>query len=167
MSQPYSVGPVICCSSTRSPPLSPWFLRWIVHDVLVGLWVSRDKINIDLLENYLATATKYAVLGKFRKKERERRFQNSLQQTQVIELPIEDELHCKKILEVIKNEVEHLPERCRLIFKCSREEGKPVKQIARELKLSPKTVENQLTKAIKQLRLATKSLLHSFFSFLL
>lgn len=139
----------------------------IVHDVLVGLWVSRDKINIDLLENYLATATKYAVLGKFRKKERERRFQNSLQQTQVIELPIEDELHCKKILEVIKNEVEHLPERCRLIFKCSREEGKPVKQIARELKLSPKTVENQLTKAIKQLRLATKSLLHSFFSFLL
>lgn len=138
----------------------------IVHDVMVGLWASREKINIDLLENYLATATKYAVLGKFRKKERERKFRNSLQQTQVIELSIEDKLQYKKILEVIKNEVEHLPERCRLIFKCSREEGKPVKQIAQELNLSPKTVENQLTKAMKQLRLATKSFFHSFFSFL-
>lgn len=138
----------------------------IVHDVMAGLWSSREKINIELLENYLATATKYAVLGKLRKKERERQFQNSLQQTPVFELQIEEKLHYKKILEVIKTEVELLPERCRLIFKCSREEGKPVKQIARELNISPKTVENQLTKAIKQLRLATKSFFHSLFSFL-
>ena len=138
----------------------------IVHDVMAGLWSSREKINIELLENYLATATKYAVLGKLRKKERERQFQNSLNQTPVFELQIEEKLHYKKILEVIKTEVELLPERCRLIFKCSREEGKPVKQIARELNISPKTVENQLTKAIKQLRLATKSFFHSLFSFL-
>lgn len=138
----------------------------IVHDVMAGLWSSREKINIELLENYLATATKYAVLGKLRKKERERQFQNSLHQTPVFELQIEEKLHYKKILEVIKTEVELLPERCRLIFKCSREEGKPVKQIARELNISPKTVENQLTKAIKQLRLATKSFFHSLFSFL-
>ena len=138
----------------------------IVHDVMAGLWSSREKINIELLENYLATATKYAVLGKLRKKERERQFQNSLHQTPVFELQIEEKLHYKKILEVIKTEVELLPERCRLIFKCSREEGKPVKQIARELNISPKTVENQLTKAIKQPRLATKSFFHSLFSFL-
>lgn len=138
----------------------------IVHDVMAGLWSSREKISIELLENYLATATKYAVLGKLRKKERERQFQNSLHQTPVFELQIEEKLHYKKILEVIKTEVELLPERCRLIFKCSREEGKPVKQIARELNISPKTVENQLTKAIKQLRLATKSFFHSLFSFL-
>lgn len=138
----------------------------IVHDVMAGLWSSREKISIELLENYLATATKYAVLGKLRKKERERQFQNSLNQTPVFELQIEEKLHYKKILEVIKTEVELLPERCRLIFKCSREEGKPVKQIARELNISPKTVENQLTKAIKQLRLATKSFFHSLFSFL-
>ena len=138
----------------------------IVHDVMVGLWASREKININLLENYLATATKYAVLGKLRKKERERQFKNLLHQTPVVEMTIEEKLHYKKILEVIKIEVERLPERCRLIFKCSREEGKPVKQIASELNLSPKTVENQLTKAIKHLRLATKSFFHSFFSFL-
>lgn len=139
----------------------------IVHDVMVGLWASRGKIKIELLENYLATATKYAVLGQLRKKERERQFQNSQYHAQVIELSVEDQLQFKEILEVIKKEVERLPERCRLIFKCSREQGKPVKQIAKELNISPKTVENQLTKAIRQLRLATKSFFHSFFSIFL
>lgn len=139
----------------------------IVHDVMTGLWASREKISIALLENYLATAAKYAVLGKLRKKERERQFQNSQGQAPVIELPVEDQLQYKKILQVIEKEVERLPERCRLIFKCSREQGKPVKQIARELNISPKTVENQLTKAIRQLRLATKSFFHSFFSLFL
>jgi DNA-binding CsgD family transcriptional regulator len=33
----------------------------------------------------------------------------------------------------------------------------PVKQIAKQLSLSPKTVENQLGKAIKHLRLVTKT----------
>ena len=57
--------------------------------------------------------------------------------------------------------VEHLPVRCRLIFQYSREEGLPVKEIARRLHISPKTVENQLGKAVRQLKLAARSLLHS------
>jgi DNA-binding NarL/FixJ family response regulator len=35
----------------------------------------------------------------------------------------------------------------------------PVKQIAKQLNISPKTVENQLNKALRQLKLATKSFL--------
>jgi RNA polymerase sigma-70 factor (ECF subfamily) len=42
----------------------------------------------------------------------------------------------------------------------------PVKQIAGELNVSPKTVENQINKALKQLRLATKTFIH-FMLFLL
>ena len=74
---------------------------------------------------------------------------------------IEEILDHKKILEIIKKEVETLPEKCKLIFKSSRVDGKPIKQIAAELNLSTKTVENQISKALKHLRLATKSILQS------
>jgi RNA polymerase sigma-70 factor (ECF subfamily) len=134
----------------------------IVHDVFAGMWVNREKLQIELLENYLATATKYAVLSKIKKRLLERTYTNSIHTTPVFDLPVEAALHHRQILETIKKEVEKLPEKCRLIFKYSRNEGMPVKQIAKELHLSPKTVENQLHKAIKQLKLATKTFLHGF-----
>lgn len=133
----------------------------IVHDVFASLWANREKIEVELLENYLATATKYMVLGKIKRKERERTF-NASNQAPILEMQIENSLHYKCILELVKNEVEKLPEKCRLIFKCSRNEGMPVKQIARELHISPKTVENQLAKALKQLKVATKAFLQLF-----
>lgn len=134
----------------------------VVHDVFLSIWKNRYSQNILQLENYLATATKYCVLAKIKKLQKEKTFSSRIQIAQ--ENPqIEDSLYYKKILEIIKTEVECLPEKCKLIFKSSRMDGKPVKQIAAELNLSPKTVENQITKALKQLRLATKSILQSFF----
>jgi RNA polymerase sigma-70 factor (ECF subfamily) len=136
----------------------------IVHDVFAGLWANRQKLQIESLENYLATSVKYMVLNKLKKKERQRKYNNSLHPTPVVDFPVETSLHFKRILERVKKEVEKLPEKCKLIFKYSRDEGKPVKQIAKELNLSPKTVENQLTKALKQIKSATKSF---FFSIIL
>jgi RNA polymerase sigma-70 factor (family 1) len=133
----------------------------IVHDVFASLWANRKKVNIECLENYLAVAVKYVVLAKLKREIREREIQENMEGARVIELPIESSLHYKKILEVVTAEVERLPEKCKLIFKYSRNEGMPVKRIASELKLSPKTVENQLTKAISQLRLAARGFLHS------
>jgi RNA polymerase sigma-70 factor (ECF subfamily) len=129
----------------------------VVHDVFTSLWVNRNKSEIESLENYLATSTKYMVLAKIKKKERERIYNNSSHHTPIIDFPVETSLHYKRILEIVKNEVEKLPEKCRLIFKYSRDDGKPVKQIAKELGLSPKTVENQLNKALKQLKRTTRS----------
>jgi RNA polymerase sigma-70 factor (family 1) len=134
----------------------------VVHDVFASLWANRKKNEIELLDNYLATAAKYMILAIIKKKERERVYKNISQQAPVFELPVETSLHYKRILEIVKNEVEKLPEKCRLIFKYSRNEGMPVKQIAKELNISPKTVENQLNKALKQLKLASKTFL-SFF----
>lgn len=130
----------------------------IVHDVLVSLWSNREKVSIESLENYLATAAKYMVLAKIKKKERQRIYNNSAShQAPVFDLPMETSLHYKYILEIVKNEVEKLPEKCKLIFKYSRNAGMPVKQIAKELNISPKTVENQLNKALKQLKLVVRS----------
>lgn len=131
----------------------------IVHDVFVSLWANRKKVNIDSLENYLAVATKYNVLSQINRKERNRTYEkSSVVQASVYELPIETSVHYKHILEIVKQEVESLPEKCRLIFKYSRDEGMPIKQIADELNLSSKTVENQINKALKHLKVVMKSL---------
>lgn len=137
----------------------------IVHDVFVMLWANREKIKIDALENYLATATKYMVLLNVKRRERDRNYYSrSLPHTALFDLPIETSLHYKRVLEIIKNEVEALPEKCRLIFNYSRNEGMPVREIARQLNISPKTVENQINKALRQLKIATKAL-SAFFIF--
>lgn len=48
--------------------------------------------------------------------------------------------------------IEALPEQCRRIFKMSRFDGLTYKEIAVELAISEKTVENQMGKALKTLR---------------
>ena len=132
----------------------------IVHDVFASLWANREKIKIESLDNYLATAIKYLVLVKIKKKERERLYNNTCAEVPVVEMSVESALHYKRILEIVKNEVDKLPEKCRLIFTYRRNENMSVKQIANELGISPKTVANQLHKALKQLKLATKTFVH-------
>ncbi|MGN6602311.1 MAG: RNA polymerase sigma-70 factor [Ginsengibacter sp.] len=134
----------------------------VVHDVFVSLWANRSTAKIQALENYLASATKYLVLAKIKKIERERLHKTTHPGASIIELPIEDSLHYKHLLEIVKDEIENLPERCRLIFKYSRNEHMAVKEIAEHLNISSKTVENQINKALKQLRVATKTFLHFF-----
>lgn len=134
----------------------------IVHDVFASLWANRKKNKIESIDNYLATATKYMVLAKIKKQLKERAYHKSADENPVLDLPVETSLHYKRILEIVKMEVEKLPEKCRLIFRYSRDKGMPVKQIAKELNLSPKTVENQLNKALKHLKLATRAFLHLF-----
>lgn len=129
----------------------------IVHDVFASLWANRKKSEIELLENYLATATKYMVLAKIKKIQKERAYTNDIYQSRVIDFPIENALHYKRILEIVQTEVEKLPEKCKLIFKYSRNDGMPVKMIANKLDISPKTVENQINKALKHLKMATNS----------
>ncbi|MBA2501201.1 MAG: RNA polymerase sigma-70 factor [Chitinophagaceae bacterium] len=134
----------------------------IVHDVFASLWANRKKITIESLDNYLATAVKYMVLDKLKKKHRERLYMMAYDQPLVVEMPIEAAIHNKRILEAVESEVNKLPERCQLIFKYSRNESMPVKQIAQKLNISPRTVEHQIGKALKQIKLVSRSL-QSFF----
>jgi RNA polymerase sigma-70 factor, ECF subfamily len=47
-----------------------------------------------------------------------------------------------------------LPDRCRVIFEMSRRDGLSHAEIADALDIAPKTVENQIGKALKVLRVA-------------
>ncbi len=134
------------------------FTEDVVQDVFVNLWKSRHEMSIQSLENYLATAVKYAVFSKLKSISRAREFEKNNTIVQEINPQIESSLHCKRILELVSMEIEKLPKKCRIIFKYSREKNMNAKEIAGILQISPKTVENQIGKAIKQLKLATKEM---------
>ncbi|MGZ8557014.1 MAG: RNA polymerase sigma-70 factor [Chitinophagaceae bacterium] len=58
-----------------------------------------------------------------------------------------------ELKEHIHNAMNELPEQCRTIFQMSRFEGLKYQEIADEMGLSVKTIENQMGKALKLLRL--------------
>ena len=131
----------------------------IVNDVFASLWANRKKIQIVSLENYLATASKYCVFSKIKLQNKEKEYAASLPQQSFVTDSCENSVHYKRMLIQVKKEVEKLPSKCQLIFKYSREQGLSVKEIATILQLSPKTVENQIGKAIKLLRVSLRTML--------
>ena len=61
-----------------------------------------------------------------------------------------------ELQEKIKNGIDRLPEQCRKIFIMSRIRGLKNEEIAAELSLSKRTVETQISKALKVLRIELK-----------
>ena len=130
----------------------------VVQEVLSALWIRRHEVVIEHLDRYLATAVKYAVFYEIRKERRRAALENSVEYLHLGEQPMspEDTLLYKGFMESIDGELSRLPEKCRLVFKYSREEGLSHKEIAARLNISPKTVEAHISRAIKQLRSAFK-----------
>lgn len=63
-----------------------------------------------------------------------------------------DRLEAEEIGDAISTAVQKLPERCRMIFEKSKFEDKKYREIAEEMDISIKTVENQMGRALKFLR---------------
>ena len=60
----------------------------------------------------------------------------------------------KELEDHLHNAILKLPEQCRIIFQLNRFEGLSYQQVASEMNLSVKTVENQMGKALKRLRVS-------------
>lgn len=136
----------------------------IVHDVFASIWRNRKKLAADSLKHYLAAAVKYMTIAHFRKKAYGEQYQETL--VQPPEGGAENVVHYRHILQLVNEEVDKLPEKCRIVFRYSRQNGMSSREIAEQLGISHKTVDNQLHKAITHLRHKMKHLIHSCFTFL-
>ena len=65
----------------------------------------------------------------------------------------------EEIEQILMTAINKLPERCRQVFLKSRIEGKKNREIANELNLTVSTVENQMTIALRKLRVELKDYL--------
>lgn len=140
----------------------------IVHDVMMCIWNNKERLEIANVKAYFATATKYMVLQKIRKAYRQDQYLEAVKNSREADsIDLEDSLHYKNVLLLLQDEIDYLPEKCKLIFKYSREDNLSIKEIADKLNISSSTVENQLNKALGRLRLVMKNIHLMLFSFFL
>lgn len=131
----------------------------IVQDVLFRVWRRRDEIaGIELLPYVYRSIAHGAISrGRTDRAIRNRNARLHLETPAVTEpdcLATAGELETK-----VRDAIESLPERCRLVFLLSRDTGLTYPAIADRLGIAPKTVENQIVKALKLLRAALLPLL--------
>jgi len=137
----------------------------IIQDFFVKLWEKREQLNIETsLKNYLFRSVKNLCINHIQhNKTKIRHVQNVLSEN---ETNFSDDDNYPEIDLSIKIEesINSLPEKRKEIFRLSRQEGLKYHEIATKLNISIKTVETQMSLAIKTLREKLKNYI-SFFTF--
>ena len=133
----------------------------IVQDIFVSLWKRREEIgSIEILSPYLAVSVKYRVIKCLDKRNSRQKYTDYSQRiTSIADDSTEQWLEFEELRSRLAIFVADLPEKCRLVFRLSRESGFSQKRIASELGISEKTVEAHLGKALKTLRARLSSFL--------
>jgi len=124
-----------------------------VQQVFIGVWEKRKEMQVtESINAYLSRAVHNAALNRI--KHLKVRMQYSKEQQLRFEAnpPITEISHADELKTKISAAIEGLPEQCRLIFKLSRFEEMKYAEIAEQLGISIKTVENQMGKALRVLR---------------
>jgi len=126
----------------------------IVQEVYIYLWDYRKKIIIDKsVRTYLFTASKNKYLNHIRNEKVRTRTFSKLKDNPQDQVPRPDEIVEKQdFREMLDKVISSLPLRCREIFLLSRIHGYTNGEIAAELNISHKTVENQITIAYRKIR---------------
>jgi RNA polymerase sigma-70 factor (ECF subfamily) len=129
----------------------------IVQDVFLRLWQKRREIMItSSLQNYLFRSVKNHCINYIEHEKIKTGYQalvikNEADRSEYSEFFFEYGLRMK-----IEAAIAALPQKRQDIFRLAREEGLKYREIADQLKISVKTVETQMTLALKQLRESLK-----------
>ena len=129
--------------------------REVVTDVFFSVWQSRKRLkDIDNIDTYLYISVRNESFRfQARNKDLNRVSLNEL-------LPLmeeedegspEEHLELKEMREMLDKAIDELPEKCRLVFLMSREEGLKTKEIAEILSVQESTVRVQMKIAIEKL----------------
>jgi RNA polymerase sigma-70 factor (ECF subfamily) len=122
----------------------------VVQDTFIKLWENWDMPHTNI-KGWLFTTSYRLVLKKLKQ----------LQAVENIELsrfsePLAAEadgpLKAIQLQHMVQTCIDGLPEQCRRVYKMSRHEKFPVKHIASELGISPKTVEYHISTALRRIR---------------
>jgi RNA polymerase sigma-70 factor (family 1) len=140
----------------------------LVSDVFIRIWEKRDQLTtIESPLLYFYTTVKNLALNRLSKQKRQ--LNNSpedwLVQLNSIYFDPEKLMMTEEMMRKIRQAINDLPPRCRIIFKLIKEDGLKYKETAEVLQLSVKTVEAQMAIALRRLgkcmHLEIKELSHS------
>ncbi|GLR20106.1 RNA polymerase sigma-70 factor [Portibacter lacus] len=143
------------CSAVYKIIPDPVLTEDLAQDVFYELWRKREKIQINSsLKAYLKRAAINKALNYIRSKKM--KFDSDDNDT-VINISVassENSFEAMELQDIINASIDTLPEKCRIVFMMSRFEEMSYKEIAAQLEISIKTVENQISKALKILKKA-------------
>jgi len=122
----------------------------LVQDVFEKIWAKRESLKTELsFKSYIFTIAFNFIKKSLIKSSQLRDYLQSDQVFDEVDLATTNQVDYQSLIDYLNSLIKKLPEKRREIFIKSRMEDLPVKEIARQLDISPKTVENQLTIATK------------------
>ena len=122
----------------------------ITHDLFLKIWQNRTSMaGVTVFGPYLFRMARNAVYDRFDSRTVRMNFAKQVNLLPEYELPDVDN---RDLLLLIQLAVEKMPGQRRRIFRMSREEGIANEEIARQLSISIRTVENQISRALSELR---------------
>jgi RNA polymerase sigma-70 factor (family 1) len=131
----------------------------IVQQVYIGIWEKRAKLEVHTsLRALLYKSVHNACLNKIKQQTVRTKYAAEVLY-QVQEGKTDDGLQQKELQKKIEQALNALPEQCGKIFRMSRFEHLKYQEIADQLGLSVKTVENQMGRALKIMKTHLKDYL--------
>lgn len=130
----------------------------VVSDVFVKLWKNREQIEVHTsFQAYIYRAVRNQALDYLKLKVHRQYERDSLDSVQwnmshADHFSPMEEMSFNEVYNHIEGCIKDLPRQCQLIFRLSREEGLRYRDIAEKLEISVKTVETQMSRALKVLR---------------
>lgn len=126
----------------------------IVQEFFVSLWEKRagQREDVGAIGPYLRRAVRNRSLNYLRDRKRIPVSDGEVPETIPALAMADDALKQEELHHRLHLAIDSLPERCRLVFVMSKLEEMTNKEIGEALDISPKTVENQMTRAYRFLR---------------
>lgn len=127
-----------------------------VHDIFLSLWQRRHQLEITNFSAYLLMCVRYQVYTRLKPAKALVAYQAELEDSSYALTWNKGEIDIREheLQESLQECVSQLPKRCHEIFHLSRIEHLSNQEIAQRLGISKKSVENQITMALKHLRTA-------------
>ena len=136
----------------------------VVHKVFISIWENRETFDFEKAsKSYLFTAV-YNRSMNYLRDNRKFRDDDILNRLELVPLEPDssESIEAAELESEIWKIINSLPLKCRKIFILNRFEGKKYSEIARQLSISVKTVEAQISKALMILRENLRDYIHLF-----
>lgn len=127
----------------------------LVQDVFLSLWNRRESLELKgTFLYYLYASVRFGFFNLLDKKKVRNDYVDSLRHFIHEGSPITDhQVEEREMLRLIEQQIEHLPPRLKLIYELSRKANMTASQIAQQTGVSEKTVQNQISMAVRHLKI--------------